>query len=136
MMLAVPTRCQCMTSSIKLQALPAPTPFQINFTVTIPVTILSFMMNQDTEGIDKNNPMKCGIKSYSTGLTWLTVLAPSDPLTQNFMLQVTTNDYHLATTYSVNLVVTFANSAFPSTITQNLSVTLLHPCKTTVITTS
>ena len=80
--------------------------------------------------------MQCGIKSYSTGLTWLTVLAPSDPLTESFELQVTTNDYNLATTYSVNLEVTFADPNFPLTITQNLSVTLLHPCKTTVITTS
>ena len=80
--------------------------------------------------------MVCGIKTYSTGLAWLTVLAPADPLTQNFQLQVTTNDYTLAGTYSVSIVVAFANSNYTSTLTQTLSVTLLHPCKTTTISTT
>ena len=80
--------------------------------------------------------MFCGVKSYSTGLTWLTVIAPSDPLTGHFELQVTTNDYTLANTHSVNIVVRFVNPSYLSTITQNLYVTLLHPCKSTVITTS
>ena len=95
-----------------------------------------FLMNADSAGTDSSNPLQCGIKSYSTGLTWLTVLAPADPLTQNFQLRVTTNDYNLAGTYSVSIVVAFANTAFPSTITQTLSVTLLHPCKTTTISTT
>ena len=93
-------------------------------------------MNTDTTGVAQNSPMFCGVKSYSTGLAWLTVLAPTDPINDNFELQVTTNDYALANTYSVNIVVTFVNTSYNSTITQTLSVTLLHPCKTTVITTS
>jgi hypothetical protein len=34
------------------------------------------------------------------------------------------------------MTVKFANTAYPSTITQALSVTLIHPCKTTIITTT
>ena len=93
-------------------------------------------MNTDTTGVAQSSLMFCGVKSYSTGLTWLSVLTPTNPLIENFELQVTTNDYALANTYTVSIVVTFANATYPSTITQNLSVTLLHPCKTTVITTS
>ena len=76
------------------------------------------------------------LKVYSTGLPWLTVLTPVDPLTENFQLQVTTNDYTLAGTYSVSILVAFANTAYPATLTQILSVTLLHPCKTTMISTT
>ena len=94
------------------------------------------MMNTDTVGVNLSSPMFCGVKSYSTGLAWLTVVTPADPLTQNFKLQVTTNNYALANTHSVSIVVTFANTNYPSTITQTLELTLLHPCKTTVITTS
>jgi hypothetical protein len=61
--------------------------------------------------------MLCGVKKYSTGLAWLTVITPADPLTQNFLLQVTTNDYTKANIYSVSLVVTFVNASYPSTIT-------------------
>ena len=93
-------------------------------------------MNTDTTGVAQSSPLFCGVKSYSTGLTWLTVLTPADPLTQNFKLQVTTNNYALANTHSVSIVVSFANTNYPSTIAQTLAVTLLHPCKTTVITTS
>ena len=75
------------------------------------------MMNTDTTGVAQSSPMLCGIKTYSTGLSWLTVLAPADPLTQNFQLRVTTNDYTLAGTYSVSISVAFANTAYPSTIT-------------------
>jgi hypothetical protein len=74
-------------------------------------------MNTDTVGVAKSSPMLCGVKKYSTGFTWLTVVTPADPLTQNYLLQVTTNDYTLANTYSVSLVVTFANSSYASTIT-------------------
>ena len=94
------------------------------------------MMNADSAGQAASNSMKCGLKTYSTGFSWLTVLAPADPLTQNFQLQVTTNDYTLAGTYSVNIVVAFANTCFPATLAQTLSVTLLHPCKTTTISSS
>ena len=39
----------------------------------------------------------------------------------------------MAGTYSVSIIVAFANSGYTSTITQTLSVTLLHPCVLTVI---
>ena len=94
------------------------------------------MMNADSAGTAFSNPLQCGIKIYSTGLSWLTVLAHADLLTQNFQLRVTTNDYNLAGTYSVSLAVAFANAAFPATLTQTVSVTLLHPCKTTTISTT
>ena len=75
------------------------------------------MMNTDTVGVAKNSPMLCGLKKFSTGLIWLTVKVPSDPSNQNFELQVTTNNYTLANTYSVSLGVSFDNANYPSTIT-------------------
>jgi len=92
------------------------------------------MMNEDTTGLTLGLPMYCGIKTYATGLPWLKVVAPDDPLTQKFQLQVTTNDYNLAGTYSVNIVVAFANKSYPSILTQTISITLLHPCNLTTIT--
>ena len=99
----------CSGTVVQPLTLGTPTDYQIDFTVTTPVTILSFMMNTDSVGIAQSDPMICGIKSYSTGLPWLTVLVPTDPLTQNFELQVTTNDYNLTGITSVSLVVTFAD---------------------------
>ena len=93
-------------------------------------------MNQDSVGISQTNDMICEFKTYATDKTWLTVLPPADPLTGSFQLQVTTNDYLLAGTYMVNMVVGFVTPAFTQTITETFTVTLLHPCKTTLLTTS
>ena len=90
-------------------------------------------MHTDSVGQTHSSLTHCGVKSYSTGLAWLTVLTPADPLTEKFQLQVTTDDYLLASTHTVNLVVTFANLCYPATLTQTLYVTLFHPCKATVI---
>ena len=78
----------------------------------------------------------CEVKTYSTGYSWLSVYTPADPANDNFELRVTTNDYNLATTYTVNLVVGFSRADLTMTHTQTFSVKLLHPCKTTVITTN
>jgi hypothetical protein len=56
-------------------------------------------MNTDTVGVTQNSPMFCGLKKYSTGLTWLTVKVPSDPEILIFELQVATDDYNIANTY-------------------------------------
>jgi len=93
-------------------------------------------MNEDNIGTMFTNPMQCGVKTYATDYAWLSVLTPADPATQQFQLQIATNDYTLATTYTVNLVINFANPLYLSTLTQTLSLTLLHPCKITLITTS
>jgi hypothetical protein len=78
----------------------------------------------------------CEVKTYSTGYPWLSVYTPADPANENFELRVTTNDYSLAGPYTVNLVVGFSRADLTMTFTQTFSVKLLHPCKTTVITTS
>ena len=127
---------ECAASNAIISQTLSPVPFQISYSVTTPVSILSFMMHTDSVGMAHSNIMFCGVKNYSTGLTWLTVLTPADPLTQNFELQVTTNNYNLANTYSVSLLVKFANLDYPATLTQVLTVTLIHPCKTTMISTS
>lgn len=80
--------------------------------------------------------MICGVKTYSTGLPWLSVLTPADPATQNFELQVYTNDPLLTGTYTVSLVINFADTKLLQTLTQTLEVTLLHPCIVTSITTA
>lgn len=113
----------------------SPLTYQIVFSAA-PYTLTSFTMNADNIGTMFTNPMFCGVKTYATGLTWLSVLTPADPATQQFQLQIATNDYTLATTYSVNLVINFANPLYLGTLTQTLSLTLLHPCKITLITTS
>jgi hypothetical protein len=75
-------------------------------------------MNTDTVGVIHNSPMFCGLKKYTTGLTWLTVKVPSNPSIENFELQVATNDYAFANTHSVSLIVSFENANYPSTTTQ------------------
>jgi len=59
----------------------------------------------------------CGAKKYATGKTWLSVTTPSDPATQNFQLVIATNDYTLAATYTISLVVSFVNAAYTGTLT-------------------
>jgi PKD repeat protein len=46
---------------------------------------------------------------------------------------VTTNDYTLAGTHTVNLIVGFENIDFKMTLTETFTVVLLHPCKKTAI---
>jgi hypothetical protein len=90
-------------------------------------------MNSDTVGAALSSPMVCGLKAYSTGFSWLTVLSPADPLSQTFELQVNTNDFNLADTFKVDLLISFTNTSYTSTLTQTLYVKLLHPCTSTVI---
>lgn len=97
---------------------------------------MTFAMNADNIGTMFANPMFCGVKAYATGFAWLSVLTPADPATQSFSLRVATNDYLLAGPYTVNLVVSFANVLYLGTLTQTITVNLLHPCKITLITTS
>jgi hypothetical protein len=78
--------------------------------------------------------MICEVKTYSTGYSWLSVYQPADPANENFELRVTTNDYNVAGTHTVNLVVGFSRTDLTITWTQTFSVTLIHPCKTTVVT--
>jgi hypothetical protein len=91
-------------------------------------------MHQDSAGITQNNNMVCEVKTYSTGLPWLSVYQPADPLTQNFELRVTTNDYTLAGTHAVSLVVGFARSDLTMTLTQTFNVILISPCAETIVT--
>jgi hypothetical protein len=58
-----------------------PVPFQIDYSVTTPVTILYFMMHNDSVGQANTNNLSCGVKTYTTDKAWLTVLAPADPMT-------------------------------------------------------
>jgi hypothetical protein len=68
-----------------------PFDYQIRFTETME-TILSFTMHEDTIGFKYNDPMLCGVKTYSTELPWLSVYKPVDPLNQSFELRIKTND--------------------------------------------
>jgi hypothetical protein len=91
------------------------------------------MMNTDTVGAASNSPIICGVKSYSTGFSWLKIITPADPLSQTFELQVNTDNYNLADTLKVDLLISFTNANYASTLTQTLYVKLLHPCTSTVI---
>jgi hypothetical protein len=57
-------------------------------------------------------------------------------------MKVTSDDYSLttsssaATNYSVVLSVGYADARFTSTLTQTLTVSLFHPCKATLLTTT
>lgn len=70
-------------------------------------------MHKDSVATAKGNNMLCEVKTYTTDQPWLTVLTPANPATQQFQLQVTTNDYTLANTYSVNLTVGFSRADLP-----------------------
>jgi PKD repeat protein len=125
----------CCGATMSTTTMATPLDYQLKFSQTAPYTIMTFTMNADTIGTMFSNPMFCGVKTYATGFTWLTVLTPADPATQVFSLQVSTNDYLLTGSYTVNIVVTFANVLYTGTITQTITVNLLHPCKITLITT-
>ena len=58
-----------------------PSAYQIRFSVTTPQTILAFPLHQDSISISRSNSMLCEVKTYSTGLAWLSVYQPADPLT-------------------------------------------------------
>lgn len=92
-------------------------------------------MHQDSAGILLGNDSYCGVKKYTVGATWpwLSVKTPADPATQPFELQVTTTSYALANTYTVSIVVGFVTAGYPTTITQTVSITLIHPCVVTTI---
>lgn len=62
-------------------------------------------------------PLICGVKTYSTGLNWISVIAPNDPLTENFQLQINSNDLSLAGTHEVDIIVKFANANYLATLT-------------------
>ena len=125
-----------MGTAIDVRTITSPLDYQLVFAQTGPVTIASFMMNTDSAGTAASNAMLCGVKSYtpSPALAWLSVLTPADPLTQNFEIQVSTNDYNLAGSYTVDLVVAFVDATFTATYTQTgIVINLLHPCKVTTI---
>lgn len=93
-------------------------------------------MHKDSQGIAFASANICEIKKYTTDLPWLTVLAPANPLTTNFQLQVTTNDYNLAGVHSATITIGFTRADLSAiTLTQIVPVTLIHPCKLTTITT-
>jgi len=92
-------------------------------------------MHEDSQGVTQGDKLYCGVKSYSTGLPWLTVLVPADPILYKCELQVTTIDPALAGPHTISLIVGFA-VGFTQTITESLTVTLIHPCKLTLITTA
>jgi hypothetical protein len=70
----------CASATINTQALITTLTYQITFNSS-PYTIMSFMMNSDSVGTAKANPMFCGAKKYATGLAWLSVATPADPAT-------------------------------------------------------
>jgi len=88
----------CCSATINTQTLTSPLTYQITYSNTFS-TILSFIMHSDSASSAANNPMFCGTKAYATDQTWLTVTTPADPVTQQFQLNVGTNDYTLAATY-------------------------------------
>jgi hypothetical protein len=92
-------------------------------------------MNTDSAGDTAANAMKCGAKRYTTNYSWATVLAPTDPLTQPFQLQINTNQF-VGFTVPVTITIGFVNCAYTAQITQLVTVSFLHPCKQTSITSS
>jgi hypothetical protein len=84
----------------------------------------------------------CGVKTYSFDKPWLSVVTPSDPVTQNYTMMVTTDDYSIVTdlsgekNYTVTMTIGYADPRFTNTFTEQVNVTLYHPCKGTEITTS
>lgn len=95
------------------------------------------MQNTDSAGTLLGDQSVCGDKQFviSPATAWLSVLTPINSATQPFALQVSTDDYLLAGTYSIVLQVSFVNTSYPGTFTQSaISITLLHPCKVTTIT--
>jgi len=74
-------------------------------------------MNTDTAGVTADNPLVCGAKKYLTNKPWLSVTTPADPATQEFQLVIASNDYSIASTYTINLVVGFVDVRWSGTLT-------------------
>lgn len=107
---------QCCSTKINPQTLPSSLTYQITYS-TAPNLIMSFMMNTDSASVDTGNSLVCGAKKYSTGRTWLTITTPADPVTQQFRLMIATNDYSIASTHTISLVVSFVNEYWTGTLT-------------------
>ena len=97
----------CPLTTISPQTFATPTPYQMVFSQPNPATVLQFKMHSDSYGASQSSPLVCGQKSYSTDKTWLTVVAPSDPLTQPFLIRADTNSLALVGSQSVVLTVGF-----------------------------
>lgn len=48
------------------------------------------MMNSDSAGDSKSNPLYCGVKTIQqvTSLVWITIVPPADPLVDPFTIQI------------------------------------------------
>jgi hypothetical protein len=107
----------CEGAIINAQPISAPVPYQIVKGQLTPWTVSSFYMHTDSAGIAMADPLFCGVKVYtiSPAQPWLSVLTPSDPLTQPFEFKISTDDYLYAGTYVVSLTVSFSNPVFIGT---------------------
>jgi hypothetical protein len=124
----------CAGSIINTSSIATPLTYQISFAQTAAFTIASFNLETDSAGIALADPMKCGAKTFTSNLAWVSVLIPADPTTTQLQLQVSTNDYLLAGTQTLSLVVAFANTAYTGTLTETVVINMISPCTQTIIT--
>jgi hypothetical protein len=90
-------------------------------------------MHTDSVSTAYGDPMKCGLKKYTTNVIWATVTDPTDPLTLPFQLEVNTR-LILTYEYDIEITIGFDNSSkYPAQLTQTVRLYLIHPCKETVI---
>ena len=79
-------------------------------------------MHTDTISIGANVADFCGIKTYTSDQPWLTILTPANPLTEDFQIQVATNDFSLTGKKPANIVIGFQNTDYTQTITSEFVV--------------
>jgi hypothetical protein len=124
----------CFTTTINAANFGTVTPYQIVYNLPNSITVASFSMHTDTN--NGGNLLKCGPKVYTLNQPWASLVMPADPVTTQIQLQINTNDALLAGSQTVTLTVKFQNPLFTATLDDTVTVTLLHPCKVTTITSS
>jgi len=72
---------ECCSTTINAQTLSPSLTYQLTYNYA-PTVLMSFMMNTDSAGVAAGDPLVCGAKKYSTGMSWLAVITPADPTTQ------------------------------------------------------
>jgi hypothetical protein len=97
-------------------------------------SVFSQPYHTDTAGVLFSLPEICGAKTYTTDYTWLEI-ATADPLGSVAYI-VNSNSPAFAGTYTATVSVRFLNMNYPAALDQTFEITLLHPCKETVISTS
>jgi hypothetical protein len=106
----------CETATIETHTLATPIAYNVQYTLPNPQAVLEFSLHKDSVGVASGDPVKCGLKTYTTDQSWATVLTPADPVNGVYKLMVDTNKYD-PLTHTISIKVNFSNTSYTNSIT-------------------